>query len=76
MRKGLGVKSYCALCGRPMIQAAVLIGNYPVGPKCARRAGLLPLAKRKSGLVFEVPRKTTSQSSCPMTPDLFDEAPA
>ncbi|HAX23074.1 MAG TPA: hypothetical protein DCY64_22660 [Hydrogenophaga sp.] len=34
-----------------MLTAAVLIGAYPVGPKCARRAGLMPLAARRTGLV-------------------------
>ena len=44
----------CALCGRPMDHAAVQIGEYPVGPKCAKRAGLLQLARRKGGIVFPV----------------------
>lgn len=44
----------CALCGRPMDHAAVQIGEYPVGPKCAQRAGLLQLARRKGGIVFPV----------------------
>ena len=41
----------CILCGRALLQAAVLIGAYPVGPKCARRAGLMPIAARKLGAV-------------------------
>lgn len=41
----------CVLCNRRMLTAAVLIGAYPVGPKCARRAGLMPLAARRTGLV-------------------------
>jgi hypothetical protein len=40
-----------------MEQAAVLIGNHPVGPTCAKRAGLLTLANRKGGLVFPVTRR-------------------
>ena len=41
----------CALCGRSMNAAAVLIGAMAVGPKCARRAGLMPLAAKRAGLV-------------------------
>ena len=41
----------CILCGRAMVTPAVLIGSMPVGPKCARRAGLMPLAGKRSGLV-------------------------
>jgi len=70
------MKLYCALCGRPMEQAAVLIGNHPVGPKCAQRAGLMPLAQRKSGLVFPVIRRRIEKPQHPQTPDLFDEVPA
>ncbi len=33
-----------------MAQAAVMIGQEPIGPKCARRAGLLALPS-KSGRV-------------------------
>ena len=41
----------CVLCSRPLNTAAVLVGIYPVGPKCARRSGLMPLAARRTGLV-------------------------
>lgn len=41
----------CVLCSRPLNAAAVLIGAYPVGPVCARRAGLMPLAAKRSGLI-------------------------
>jgi len=41
----------CALCSRSMKAPAVLIGSMPVGPRCARRAGLMPLAGKRSGLV-------------------------
>lgn len=70
------MKLYCALCGRPMEQAAVLIGNHPVGPKCAQRAGLMPLAQRKSGLVFPVLRRKLIKPQQPQTADLFEEAEA
>lgn len=68
------MKLYCCLCGRAMDQAAVLIGNHPVGPKCAQRAGLVQLARRKSGLVFPVLRKPTARPGYPETMDLFGEA--
>lgn len=67
------MKLYCALCGRPMEQAAVLIGSLPVGPKCAQRAGLMPLAQRKSGLVFPVVRRRIEKPQQPQTADLFEE---
>lgn len=41
----------CALCGRSMATSAVLIGDMPVGPRCARRAGLLELARKRQGLL-------------------------
>lgn len=66
------MKSYCALCGRPMDQAAVLIGTLPVGPKCAQRAGLMPLAKRKGGLVFPVTRRQIVRPNLPETMDMFE----
>lgn len=56
-----------------MHQAAVLIGQLPVGPKCARRAGLIALANRKSGLVFPAHRIPTNRRPDPQTLDLFEE---
>lgn len=55
-----------------MDQAAVLIGTLPVGPKCAQRAGLMPLAKRKSGLVFPVTRRQIVRPKLPETMDMFE----
>ncbi len=62
------MRLHCALCGRPMNQAAVMIGAMPVGPTCARKAGLIELSKRKSGLVFPVTVKRESR-----TLDLFED---
>ena len=72
------MKLYCALCGRQMDQAAVMIGNHPVGPKCAQRAGLMPLAQRKSGLVFPVLRTRSAKAAkCDdQNLELFDEVAA
>lgn len=66
------MRLYCALCGRGMHQAAVTIGNLPVGPVCAKRAGLLELARKKSGLVFPVVRRQAVQPR-PETMELFPE---
>ena len=41
----------CVLCNRRLLLAAVLIGDYPVGPKCSRRAGLMPLALNRTGAI-------------------------
>jgi hypothetical protein len=41
----------CALCGRSTFTALVFVAGHPVGPKCARRAGLVALAERGAGLV-------------------------
>ena len=70
------MKLLCCLCGRPMDQAAVMIGTMPVGPKCAKRAGLTSLAKRKTGLVFPVVRRHIQKPDHPQTADLFDEVGA
>lgn len=64
----------CVLCGRSMGQPAVTIANMPVGPRCARRAGLMPIAARKLGAVRPSPayrRSATRQELDQM--DLFGE---
>ena len=65
----------CVLCSRGLFQAAVLIGSYPVGPKCARRAGLMPIAARKIGAVRPGPayRKTATRQELAQM-DLFEVA--
>lgn len=65
---------HCALCGRVTLHPAVLIGTYPVGPKCARRAGLVPLASRKTGLVAPVNARRVTPKRDTRTRDLFQEA--
>jgi hypothetical protein len=52
------MKAACALCGRLTVPAAY-IGAEPIGPTCARRAGLLKL--RGAGRVRLV--QTSSQCS-------------
>ncbi len=65
------MKHHCALCGRPLASAAVFIAQYPVGPSCARRAGLLELSKRAGGLVHPGRRVATRQVK-PQNLDLFE----
>lgn len=46
------LKTRCALCGRVTLDPAVMIGSEPVGPKCARKAGLLKFAKVRGSRVM------------------------
>ena len=32
----------CAICNRPLDKAFLMIGNQPIGPKCAEKKGLKP----------------------------------
>ena len=59
----------CAFCDRPTVPAA-FIGNMAVGPKCARRAGLLG-SKAPRGVHMATPLKT--KATYPMTLELFPE---
>ncbi len=64
----------CVLCNRRLLSAAVTIGNMPVGPVCARRAGLMPLAAKRSGLLKPGPvfkRHASRQELAQL--DLFPE---
>lgn len=42
----------CVLCSRALTAPAVMIGIYPVGPVCARRAGLIKIASRGGNKVL------------------------
>lgn len=66
------MKLHCALCGRPVLNPAVLIGPLPVGPKCARRAGLLELAKKRAGRL-SLPRLRFTRPAPQENMDLFEE---
>ena len=71
---GLGAAVKCVMCGRSLSAAAVLIGQCPVGPVCARRAGLIPLAAKRAGLVKPGPvfkRHASRQELAQL--DLFSE---
>jgi hypothetical protein len=37
----------CVMCNRYMLTAAIMLGGYPVGPKCAKKRGLLDKQKSK-----------------------------
>lgn len=64
---------HCCLCGRGMRQAAIYIGQLPVGPQCARRAGLVEFARRRRGALrlSVLPRAPGVQRDS-RTPDLFE----
>lgn len=62
---------HCCLCGRFMFSAAVTIAGLPVGPKCAKRAGLVELARKRIGAVRLVQPK--KEEDCPKTMDLFED---
>ena len=63
----------CALCGRLTLKPAVLIAGHPVGPTCAKRAGLLELSRRRGGLVFPVGGRKALPKRDTQTLDLFAE---
>jgi hypothetical protein len=65
---------HCALCGRLTLQPAVMIGSLPVGPKCAKRAGLLkPAARRVGQLRLFAGSKPGRVRDEQMTLELFGE---
>lgn len=64
----------CAICGRVTLQPAVMLGSEPIGPKCARRAGLLTLTKRRGSRVAPSRRLATKRDG--RTRDLFEGVPA
>ena len=65
------MKTRCAICGRVTLNPAVMLGAEPIGPKCARRAGLLKLKGRQGSRVTKGVRRTHRPD--PQTLDLFVE---
>ena len=63
----------CAFCNRPMQSAAVFVGAMPIGPTCARNAGLLELARKKAGALRPARPFTSPRRPDPETLDLFAE---
>ena len=66
----------CAFCNRPMLAAAVFVGANPIGPTCARKAGLLELARKKAGALRLARPSIGARSADPQTLDLFAEVAA
>ena len=64
----------CCLCGRSMRQPAVLIGQMGVGPRCARKSGLIEIGRKRQGAV-RLNLKTPVVRDEDKTMDLFDEVP-
>lgn len=62
----------CALCNRTLFTALVFIGALPVGPVCARRAGLVELARKRSG-ALRLGRVSVARPPDSATLDLFSE---
>lgn len=63
----------CAFCNRPMLAAAVYVGALPIGPTCARKAGLLELARKKTGVLRLARHTAVAHRPDPKTLDLFAE---
>ena len=63
----------CAFCNRPMQAAAVFVGALPIGPTCARKAGLLELARKKAGALRLAGHTAVARRPDPETLDLFTE---
>jgi hypothetical protein len=66
------MKLTCALCGRPMRQAAFTIGAMSVGPKCGIKAGFLQLSTKKAGKTRPVVRFRAGKATESDTLDLFE----
>ena len=63
----------CAFCNRPMQAAAVFVGALPIGPTCARKAGLLELARKKAVALRLARHTAVARRPDPETIDLFAE---
>ena len=62
----------CAFCNRPMLAAAVFVGAMPIGPTCARKAGLIE-PKRRIPRLFDAASRVQRDTR---TLDLFGGAMA
>ena len=63
----------CAFCNRPMMAAAAFVGAMPIGPTCARKAGLLEMARKKAGVLRLARPSIGVRRADPQTLDLFAE---
>ena len=50
-----------------------MIGAMPIGPTCARKAGLLELARKKAGVLRLARHTAVARHPDPETLDLFAE---
>lgn len=64
----------CVMCSRALRQATVMIGANAVGPVCARRAGLLDLARKGKGGIRLGVYRPTSRALGSDNLELFPEA--
>lgn len=60
----------CALCGKPLLNPAVMIGREPIGPKCAKKAGLTKLARKTGSKIIRMGRQR-KEARDGQTLDLF-----
>ena len=58
----------CALCGRLTLHPAVWVAGRAIGPKCARKAGLIETKRRPR--LFDFSKRTVADLA---TDDLFSE---
>ncbi len=65
------MRPICAMCGRPTVPF-VMIGREAVGPKCARKAGLVP-SKAPKGSRLRFVREKPPREAIPQTLDLFED---
>ena len=56
-----------------MLAAAVFVGANPIGPTCARKAGLLERARKKAGALRLARPSAGLRRPDPQTLDLFAE---
>lgn len=59
------------MCGRPTVPF-VMIGREAVGPKCARKAGLVP-SRAPKGSPLRFVREKPPRENIPQTLDLFED---
>lgn len=66
------LRRICALCGRDTLPA-VFIGLEAVGPTCARKSGLLALAKKGGARVTLSGYRRTPKAQGPQNMELFED---
>lgn len=66
----------CVMCGRALVNASVFVAGRPVGPVCAKRAGLVERAPSKQSAALRIGRVRLHavRREDAATLDLFDGA--